>query len=36
MRVLEKAGYVREGILRKAATKEGQTIDVVMYAIVRT
>jgi RimJ/RimL family protein N-acetyltransferase len=36
MRVLEKAGYVREGTLRKAATKEGQTIDVVMYAIVRT
>jgi RimJ/RimL family protein N-acetyltransferase len=35
MRVLEKAGFVREGILRKAATKDGQTIDVVMYALVR-
>lgn len=35
MRVLEKAGYAREGILRQAATKDGQTIDVVMYAIVR-
>lgn len=35
MRVLEKAGFVREGVLRKAATKDGQTIDVVMYAIVR-
>lgn len=35
MRVLEKAGFVREGLLRKAATKEGQTIDVVLYALVR-
>ena len=36
MRVLEKAGFNCEGTLRKAATKDGQTIDVVMYAIVRT
>lgn len=35
MRVLEKAGFVREGILHKAATKDGQTIDVVLYALVR-
>ncbi len=35
MRVLEKAGFQREGILRKAATKDGQTIDVVLYAMVR-
>lgn len=35
MRVLEKAGFAREGVLRKAATKDGQTIDVVMYAVVR-
>ena len=35
MRVLEKAGFVREGTLRQAATKDGQTIDVVMYARVR-
>lgn len=35
MRVLEKAGFVREGILRKAATKDRQTIDVVMYAMTR-
>jgi [ribosomal protein S5]-alanine N-acetyltransferase len=35
MRVLEKAGFVREGILRKAATKDGQTIDVILYARVR-
>ena len=35
MRVLEKAGFTREGILRKAATKDGQTIDVVLYAMIR-
>lgn len=35
MRVLEKAGFVREGLLRRAATKEGQTIDMVLYALVR-
>ncbi len=35
MRVLEKAGFVREGVLLKAATKDGQTIDVMMYAMVR-
>lgn len=35
MRVLEKAGFTREGVLRQAATKDGETIDVVMYAIVR-
>ena len=35
MRVLEKAGFVREGLLRQAATKDGQTIDVVLFALVR-
>lgn len=35
MRVLEKAGYVREGILRRSVLKDGQVIDSVMYAIVR-
>jgi RimJ/RimL family protein N-acetyltransferase len=35
MRVLEKAGFVREGVLRKSATKNRQTIDQVMYAKVR-
>jgi len=35
MRVLDKAGYVREGRLRKAAIKDGQMIDVVLYAAVR-
>ncbi len=34
-RVLEKAGYEFEGRLRKSVTKAGQTIDQLMYAIVR-
>lgn len=34
-RVLEKAGYVFEGRLRKSVTKDGQTIDQLMYAIIR-
>lgn len=32
MRVLEKAGFVREGVLRHSVTKDGQLIDSVMYA----
>jgi RimJ/RimL family protein N-acetyltransferase len=32
MRVLEKCGYVREGVLRKSVWKDGQLIDSVMYA----
>jgi ribosomal-protein-alanine N-acetyltransferase len=35
MRVLEKAGYAREARLRKAVIKDGRTIDLVLYAIVR-
>lgn len=35
MRVLEKAGYTCEGRLRKSVTKDGQTIDQMLYAIVR-
>lgn len=35
MRVLEKAGYVCEGRLRKSVTKDGQTIDQLLYAIIR-
>ena len=35
MRVLEKAGYSFEGRLRKSLTKDGQTIDQMLYAIVR-
>src|SRR5215217_671733 len=34
-RVLEKAGYELEGCLRKSVTKEGQTIDQLMYAMIR-
>lgn len=35
MRVLEKAGYVCEGRLRKSVTKDGQTIDELIYGFVR-
>ena len=34
-RVLEKAGYVWEARLRKAATKDGRTFDLLVYAMVR-
>ena len=34
-RVLEKAGYAFEGRLRKSATKDGQTVDQLLYAAVR-
>ena len=34
-RVLEKAGYSYEGRLRKSVTKDGKTIDQLLYAIVR-
>jgi RimJ/RimL family protein N-acetyltransferase len=34
-RVLEKAGYTREGTLRRSAIKDGQILDQWMYAIVR-
>ena len=34
-RVLEKVGYTREARLRKHCTKEGQTIDCYLYALVR-
>jgi RimJ/RimL family protein N-acetyltransferase len=35
MRVLEKAGFQREGVLRRSVTKDGELIDCVMYAWVR-
>jgi len=35
MRVLEKAGFIREGILRKAAMKAGEVIDLVQYSLTR-
>ena len=34
-RVLTKAGYSLEGTLRGAVTKDGATIDALMYALVR-
>lgn len=35
MRVLEKAGYEREAVLRRSGIKEGTVIDRVVYAITR-
>lgn len=35
MRVLEKGGYSFEGRLRKSVTKDGQTIDQLLYAVIR-
>jgi RimJ/RimL family protein N-acetyltransferase len=35
MRVLEKAGFVREAILRKSVLKDGHVIDSVQYVLVR-
>lgn len=35
MRVLEKAGYDREGRLRKSVTKNGRTFDSYLYARVK-
>jgi RimJ/RimL family protein N-acetyltransferase len=34
-RVLEKAGFVREGVLRKAAIKDGRLIDQLLFARIR-
>jgi ribosomal-protein-alanine N-acetyltransferase len=35
MRVLEKCGYVREGVLRRAVIKDGRMLDQVLYAVTR-
>ncbi len=35
MRVLEKAGFVQEGIMRRSAIKNGVILDQVLYAKVR-
>lgn len=35
MRVLEKSGFVREGVLRRSVLKDGQLIDKVLYARLR-
>jgi len=34
MRVLEKCGFVREGVMKKSAFKDGEVIDCVLYARV--
>lgn len=34
MRVLEKAGYIRECQLRKSAYKNGQFVDQILYAYI--
>lgn len=34
MRVLEKAGFVREGRLRRSVLKDGRMLDQLMYAYV--
>jgi len=34
MRVLEKCGYAREGVLAKSVFKDGELIDSVLYAIL--
>ena len=35
MRVLEKGGFVREGLMRKSVFKDGKVIDAMLYARVR-
>lgn len=35
MRVLEKAGFEKEGVLRRSAIKDGQVLDRVLYPRVR-
>ena len=35
MRVLEKAGFTREGVLRKSAQKAGRVIDMILYSRIR-
>jgi ribosomal-protein-alanine N-acetyltransferase len=35
MRVLEKCGYEREGVQRRAAFKDGRFVDLVLYACLR-
>jgi len=35
MRVLEKSGYRREGVMRHSVVKDGQLIDQVLYAATR-
>ena len=34
IRVLEKAGFVREGLMRRSAVKDGRILDQVLYAFI--
>ena len=34
IRVLEKAGFVREGVMRRSAVKDGRILDQVLYAFI--
>lgn len=36
IRVLEKAGYRREGIMQRSAIKDGQVLDQALYAYIAT
>lgn len=36
MRVLEKVGFLREGVMRSHVTKRGQLLDAVLYAMTRS
>ena len=35
MRVLEKAGFIREGVMKRSVFKDGQFTDSVMYALIK-
>jgi [ribosomal protein S5]-alanine N-acetyltransferase len=35
-RVLEKAGYLYEGVMRRSVVKDGQILDAVLYAVTRS
>ncbi|KAL7627183.1 hypothetical protein AAE478_003959 [Parahypoxylon ruwenzoriense] len=35
LKVLERAGYVKEGVRRKAICKKGQVMDLVVYSLLR-
>lgn len=36
IRALEKAGFVREGVMRRSVIKDGRILDQVLYAAIRT
>ena len=36
IKVLEKAGYQREGVMRRSAIKDGQVVDQALYAYIAT